>query len=61
MFRFHVSSFDTYVKRRVSGRRFVPVDADGRGRIGAYVRHALDKLLHSRRLKVRVGKPFQLF
>ena len=34
-------------------RRFVPVDAEGRGRIDAYVQHALDKLLHGRRLKAR--------
>jgi hypothetical protein len=37
-------------------RSFVPVDAAGYGRIGAYVRHALDKLLHGRRLKARPAR-----
>ena len=30
----------------------MPRDEDGRGRIGQYVRHALDRFLHAKRLRV---------
>lgn len=30
----------------------MPQDEDGRGRIGQYVRHVLDRFLHAKRLRV---------
>lgn len=32
--------------------RFVPLDNDGRGRVQQYLRHALDRFLHAKRLAV---------